>query len=124
MKAKAKKVLRKSAASIGAAILAIGLSTAATFAASSFEGIWKVQDTQGNPFQIVLGADGSARGDRAGEGLTGTWKEDAEGAAVIEWESGWTTKISKDGSNNYVKTAYEKGKAVTSGPGTPAEKVQ
>jgi hypothetical protein len=121
MKAKAKKILRKSAASIGAAILAIGLSTAATFAASSFEGIWKVQDTQGNPFQIVLDGDGSARGDRAGEGLTGTWKE-AEGSAVIDWESGWTTKITKDGGN-YTKTAYEKGKAVTSGPGTPAEKV-
>ena len=122
MKAKAKKVLRKTATSIGAAILAIGLSTAATFAASSFEGIWKVQDTQGKPFQIVLGADGTARGDRAGEGLTGTWKEN-EGAAVIEWDSGWTTKITKEGAN-YTKTAYEKGKAVTSGPGRPAEKVQ
>ena len=122
MKAKAKKILRKSAASIGAAILAIGLSTAATFAASGFEGTWKVEDTQGKPFQIVLSADGKAQGTRESEGLAGTWKE-AEGSAVIEWESGWTTKITKDGSN-YTKTAYEKGKAVTSGPGTPAERVQ
>ena len=122
MKANAKKVLRKSAASIGAAILAIGLSTAATFAVNSFEGTWKVQDTQGKPFQIVLSADGKAQGTREGEGLAGTWKED-EGSAVIEWESGWMTKITKEGGN-YIKTAYEKGKAVTSGPGTPAEKVQ
>ena len=42
---------------------------------------------------------------------------------MIEWESGWMTKITKEGGN-YIKTAYEKGKAVTSGPGTPAEKVQ
>jgi hypothetical protein len=122
MKAKAKKVLRKTAASIGAAILAIGLSTAATFAASGFEGTWKVEDTQGKPFQIVLSADGKARGARDGEGLAGTWKEETE-SAVIEWESGWMTKITKDGGK-YIKTAYEKGKAVTSGPGTPAQKVQ
>ena len=119
---KAKKILRKSAASIGAALLAIGLSAAATFAASSFEGTWKVEDTKGNPFQIVLAGDGSAKGDRSGEGLTGTWKEE-EGAAVIEWESGWTTKIAKDGTA-YKKMAYEKGKAVSTEPSSTAEKVQ
>jgi hypothetical protein len=119
---KAKKILRKTAAGFGAAILAIGLSAAATFAASGFEGTWKVQDTQGNPFQIVLSADGNAKGDRAGEGLAGTWKADGD-SAVIEWESGWMTKITQDGGK-FTKTAYEKGKAVTSGPGTPAEKVQ
>ncbi len=119
---KAKKMLRRTAAGFGAAILAIGLSAAATFAASSFEGTWKVEDTQGKPFQIVLSADGKAKGDRAGEGLAGTWKADGD-SAVIEWESGWTTKITKDGST-YTKTAIEKGKAVSTDGATPAEKVQ
>jgi hypothetical protein len=63
------------------------------------------EDTSGKPFQITLSADGSAKADRAGEGLTGTWKEEG-GAAVIRWDTGWTTKITKEG-DKYKKTAYD-----------------
>ncbi len=37
------------------------------------------------------------------------WKEEA-GAPVINWNTGWTTKISKDDSK-YTKTAFKKGEA-------------
>jgi hypothetical protein len=39
--------------------------------------------------------------------MNGTWKEDGN-AAVITWDTGWTTKITKEG-NQYKKTAYSKG---------------
>jgi sporulation protein YlmC with PRC-barrel domain len=93
-------------------------------AASGFEGVWKVEDSNGKPFQITLSADGSAKADRAGEGMTGNWKEEG-GAAVITWDTGWTTKIIKEG-NKYKKTAFEKGKP-SDGPPTNssgAEKVE
>jgi hypothetical protein len=117
------KNFAKVAAAALAAVFAIALTTLATLAASQFEGVWKVQDTSGMPFQITLSADGSATADRAGEGMTGTWKEEG-GVAVIKWDTGWTTKITKDG-NKYKKTAYEKGKPLD-GPATnssDAEKV-
>jgi hypothetical protein len=104
-------------------VFAIALTSFATLAASQFEGVWKVQDTSGKPFQITLSTDGSAKADRAGEGLTGTWKEEG-GAAVIKWDTGWTTKITKEG-DKYKKTAYDKGKPLD-GPSTnssDAEKV-
>jgi hypothetical protein len=37
--------------------------------------------------------------------MKGKWVEEGS-AAVITWESGWKTKISKDGES-YKKTAYE-----------------
>ena len=82
---------------------------------SGFEGVWKVEDTEGKAFQITLSADGSAKGDRAGEGLSGTWKEEGD-AAVIQWDSGWTTKIMKEGGE-YKKVAFDKGKPLD---GTPS----
>ena len=76
---------------------AVALASAVAFAASPFEGKWKVQDTKGNPFEITLSEDGSAKGSRSGEGLSGTWKAEGD-SAVITWESGWTTKITKQGA--------------------------
>jgi hypothetical protein len=96
-----------------ATVFAIALTTFATLAASEFQGVWTVQDSNGKPFQITLSADGSAKANR-GEGMTGTWKEEG-GAAVIKWDTGWTTKIIKEG-NKYKKTAYDKGKPLE---GTP-----
>jgi hypothetical protein len=118
-----KSTFAKVAAAALAAVFAIALTSFATLAASQFEGVWKVQDTSGKLFQITLSADGSAKADRAGEGLTGTWKEDS-GAAVIKWDTGWTTKIIKEG-NNYKKTAYDKGKPLDGPPtnSSNAEKV-
>ncbi len=105
---------------LAAAAFAILMTGGAALAASQFEGTWKVQDTKGHPFQITLGQDGSAKGDRAGEGMKGTWKAEGE-SAVINWDTGWTTKITKDGSA-YKKTAFEKGK--TEGHSSAAQKVE
>jgi hypothetical protein len=105
------------------AVFVLALTTFATLAASEFGGVWRVQDSNGKPFQITLSADGSAKADR-GEGMTGTWKEDG-GSAVITWDTGWTTKISKEG-NKYKKTAYDKGKPSEGAPtnSSDAEKVE
>jgi hypothetical protein len=87
----------------------IGMTSLASLAASAFEGVWKVKDTAGQPFEITLSSDGVAKATRA-EGMTGTWKEEGN-AAVITWNTGWTTKITKEG-NQYKKTAYRKGQAL------------
>jgi hypothetical protein len=91
----------------------IGLTSLASLAASAFEGVWKVKDTAGQPFEITLSSDGAAKATR-GEGMTGTWKEEGN-AAVITWNTGWTTKITKEG-NRYKKTAYRKGQALDTAP--------
>ena len=87
----------------------IGMTSLASLAARAFEGVWKVKDTAGQPFEITLSSDGVAKATRA-EGMTGTWKEKGN-AAVITWNTGWTTKITKEG-NQYKKTAYRKGQAL------------
>jgi hypothetical protein len=91
----------------------IGMTSLATLAASAFEGVWKVKDTSGQPFEITLSSDGAAKATR-GEGMTGTWKEEGN-TAVITWNTGWTTKITKEG-NQYKKTAYRKGQALDAPP--------
>jgi len=97
------------------------LATFASFAASQFEGKWKVTDSAGKAFEITLASDGSATANR-GEGMTGTWKED-DGAALITWNTGWTTKISKDG-DKFTKSAFKKGDSPDAKPAntSPAEK--
>jgi hypothetical protein len=112
--------LGKALATLATAAFAISLSTVIGFGASEFEGTWKVQDTKGHPFEITLSADGSAKADRAGEGLTGTWKEEGNGV-VITWDTEWVTKITKAG-NQYKKTAYEKG--LPAGNASDAQKVE
>ena len=86
----------------------IGMTTLASLAASAFERVWKVKDTDGRPFEITLSSGGVAKATR-GDGMTGTWKEE-ENAGVIRWTTGWTTKITKEG-NQYKKTACRKGQA-------------
>jgi hypothetical protein len=105
------------------AAAALALTGVASFAASQFEGTWKVADTAGKAFEITLGTDGSAKADR-GEGMTGTWKEQGA-AAVITWDTGWTTKISKDG-DKYTKAAFKKGEGTDGKPAnsSAAEKVK
>ncbi len=107
---KAHRGLGKVAAILTTVVFAFGVTSLASLAASQFEGTWKVKDTKGNPFEITLSADGSAKGDRAGEALSGTWKEEGD-SAVIDWGDEWTTKITKTG-DQYKKTAYQKGKSV------------
>ena len=98
-------------------------ATLTSFAASQFEGKWKVTDTAGQPFEITLTNDGKAKADR-GEGMTGTWKEDG-GAAVISWNTRWTTKISPNGGK-FTKSAFKKGDSSDSKPAntSAAEKVK
>jgi hypothetical protein len=105
-----KQGLGKVTAFVAAMVFALGVASLVGFAASQFEGTWKTKDTKGNPFEIVLSVDGTAKGDRSGEGLNGKWKEEGD-SAVIEWGNGWTTKITKMG-DQYKKTAYEKGKSM------------
>src|SRR4030042_6095719 len=107
--------LAKATAAFAAIAFAVALTSAASFAASGFVGKWKTTDTEGKTFTIWLSDDGKAKGDRANEGLAGMWKE-AGNAAVITWDSGWVTKITKDG-DKYTKTAEQDGKAV----GSPAD---
>ena len=78
---------------------------------------WQVKDTKGNPLEIP---DGTAKGNRADEGLNGTWKAVGD-AVLITWDSEWTTKITKKG-NAFEKTALRNGKPV--GQPTLAMKVQ
>jgi hypothetical protein len=99
------------------ALFALTLSATSILAASQFEGAWLTQDTKGNPFKITLSADGKATGERADEGLKGTWKAEGD-SAVINWESGWVTKIVKQG-DKYQKQAFEKG-----GGGTPTHSAE
>ena len=52
---------------LAAGVLAIGF---AALAQSAFEGVWKVKDTAGHPFEITLSSGGAAKATR-GEGMTG-----------------------------------------------------
>ena len=100
------RTIGKATTAILAMVLAVAIAACSNSTPSQFEGTWKVKDTAGTPFEITLSGDGSASANRSGEGLKGTWKEE-NGAAVITWGEGWTTKIVKEG-DVYKKTAYEK----------------
>ena len=115
-------IIGKLTTAVLATASALVVMTVASVAAGQFEGTWKVADTAGKPFQITLASDGSAKADR-GEGMTGTWKEDGS-TAIITWNTGWTTKIAKDGEK-YTKTVFKKGDA-TGNPASSssAEKVK
>jgi hypothetical protein len=91
----------------------LAMTSLPSLAASPFEGVWRVKDTSGQPFEITLSSDGTAKATR-GEGMSGTWKQEGN-TAVITWNTGWTTKITKQG-NEYKKTAYRKGQALDGPP--------
>ncbi|MGH6804787.1 MAG: hypothetical protein ACREC3_15695 [Methyloceanibacter sp.] len=65
----------RATAAAAALVFAIAMTGAGAFAAGGFVGKWKVEDTKGEPFTIWLSDDGTAKGDRSGEGLSGMWKE-------------------------------------------------
>jgi hypothetical protein len=97
---------RKELSTILATIIVTAMTAFASFAASEFEGVWTVKDTSGGAFDIALAADGKASATHP-KGMKGTWKEEG-GSAVITWDSGWTTKITKEG-DHFVKTSFKKG---------------
>jgi hypothetical protein len=100
--------MKKAVTAAVTAVWLLGAAGSAALAASPFEGVWKVKDTAGHPFEITLLSGGAAKASR-GEGMTGTWKEEGD-SAVISWRTGWTTKITKKG-NGYLKEAYRKGQS-------------
>ena len=110
--------MRKAAMAAVAATCFFAVTSIAALAASAFEGAWKVKDTAGHPFEITLSSGGAAKATR-GEGMTGTWKEE-DNSAVITWNTGWTTKITKEG-NRYIKTAYGKGQSLTATPANTSD---
>lgn len=91
-----------------------------SLASSEFAGTWLVKDSHGNSFEITLFGAGTAEADRAGEGMSGTWTIEGP-SAVITWDTGWTTKITRTGVNTYTKTAYDE-TAATPTNTSPAEK--
>jgi hypothetical protein len=93
--------VRKATIAALAAVFAIAMTSFASLAASDFVGRWNVKDTAGQPFEITLSSDGAAKATR-GEGMVGTWKEEGK-TAVITWNTGWTTKITKE-NDHYKKT--------------------
>ncbi|MDJ0511949.1 MAG: hypothetical protein QNJ62_00745 [Methyloceanibacter sp.] len=106
-----------------AAMLTASLGVGASHAAD-WAGTYMTEDTKGNAFKIALFSDATARGEKEGHVLDGSWSAD-DSNAVIKWTTGWTTKLSLDGGN-YKKTAYRPG-APTTGEGrktTPAKKVE
>ena len=104
-----------------ACIVAV-LTSSAGFA-GDWTGKYMTEDTKGNPFSITLTGDGSAAGEKQGHVLGGTWEDEGE-AAVIKWNTGWTTKLSKDG-DHYKKTAYRPGASMQdTTDGIGAEKVE
>lgn len=105
---------------IAALALSAILMAANAFAAGNWEGVWKVKDSGGQPFEITLAADGTAKASLHEE-MVGTWTG-TEKAAVIKWKTGWTTKITKSG-DKYKKTGYRPGSKKPSNK-SDAEKVQ
>ena len=81
-------------------------------AASVFEGVWTVKDTDGKPFEITLSAWFSEGEPRRGYGR---YLEGRRKCRVMTWTTGWTTKIMTDG-DQYKKAAYAKGQLVDGKP--------
>jgi hypothetical protein len=109
------RFLVRTTGAFAAVALAI-VFAASAFAASGFVGKWETTAAKDKTFTIWLSDDGTAKGDAGGKGLGGNWKEEGE-AAVITWETGWITKLVKEG-DTYKKTTLNKdGKPV----GEPAD---
>ncbi len=99
------RILGKAAAAVVMTMLTLSLSSIAVYAGSEYVGVWQLEGTKGEPFQITLSEGGEARGRHIDKEMKGSWKE-VDGTAVITWGTGWFTKISKDG-DGYKKTAYK-----------------
>jgi hypothetical protein len=104
------------AAILGLAVVVL-MSPAAS-ASSEFEGAWKVKDSDGKPFEITLSQNAAAKANRSG-GMTGAWNEEGK-TAVIMWNTGWVTKITKE-DGRYKKTAYRKGQSLDSAPANSSD---
>lgn len=95
---------RKIVSALSAALIVSVMTAVTAFAASEFEGVWTVKGKDDKPFDITLSADGKATSTHPKQ-MVGTWTEEG-GAATIKWDSGWTTKIAKQG-DHYVKQVFK-----------------
>jgi hypothetical protein len=102
----ANAVLSRAAAIVAALVISVGLSGAAQ-AATDFVGSYRTTDTMGKPMQITLNANGRAWGHRSAEYMKGSWVA-GKRYAVIQWTTGWSTKIVKRG-DHFKKLAYAQG---------------
>lgn len=100
------------------AIFTIAMGSIASLAASDFIGTWSVKDTTGQPFDITLSGDGTAKASLV-EGMVGTWKQEGK-TAVITWSTGWTTKITRE-DDHYKKTAFRKGQSLDGSPANSSD---
>ncbi|MGB4813303.1 MAG: hypothetical protein WBP13_12600 [Methylophilaceae bacterium] len=83
-------------------------------AAGEFDGSWVLADSDGKPFDATFSKNGTASGTHGDAMKHGTWAVE-NGAAVIHWTTGWTTRIEKHG-DKYVKTAFKPGASLTGKP--------
>lgn len=82
--------------------------------AGDFDGTWLLFDSGKQPFEAVLAADGTASGTHGDAMKQGTWQEQ-DGAAVIHWDTGWTTRIYRHG-DHFMKEAFRPGDDLTDRP--------
>ncbi|OIQ87419.1 hypothetical protein GALL_307140 [mine drainage metagenome] len=101
------------------AVIALFIGFAGNALAGDYEGKWILNDTNGAPFEATLSKDGTASGTHKDAMKHGTWKEE-DGAAVIHWNTGWTTRIAKQG-NKYVKSAFKPGASLQDTPTNTSE---
>jgi hypothetical protein len=86
--------------------------------AGEYEGTWKLIDTQGKSFEVTLAQDGTATSTHSAA-MKGSWKEE-NGSAVIHWDTGWTTRISKEG-DKYIKSTYKPNASLSGIPSDSSE---
>lgn len=98
--------------------LSLTLGFSGNLLAGDFAGKWDLSDTQGAPYEAILDQNGTASGTHGDSMKHGTWTEE-NGAAVIHWKTGWTTRIEKQG-DGFVKKAYKPGTALTDEPDSTA----
>jgi hypothetical protein len=111
------KTILKKSATLSLIMLTIGLSN--NVFAGEFDGTWVLYDTHGGAYEAILSVDGNASGTHGDSMKHGTWKE-MDGAIVISWKTGWTTRIAKQG-DKYVKTSFKPGMSLTDTPTDTSE---
>ncbi|ADI30579.1 hypothetical protein [Methylotenera versatilis] len=99
--------------------LMLFLGASSNVFAGEYEGSWMLYDTHGGGFEATLSEDGTASGTHGDSMKHGTWKE-VDGAVVISWKTGWTTRIVKQG-DKYVKTSFKPGTTITDTPTDTSE---
>lgn len=98
--------------SISLFILSVIFSGA--LAAREYSGSWVLADTNKDPFEIQLSEDGAASGTHGKDMKYGSWEE-KDGKAIISWDTGWITVISREG-DQYIKKAFKPGVSITDKP--------